>query len=76
MSLSYADIVDEALRLPQKEQLRLARTLLEHTEVEGDAGVEAAWEEEIARRVERVKKGTAKGRPAADVFRDLETRHK
>ncbi len=76
MSLSYADIVDEALRLPQKEQLRLARTLLEHTEAEGDAGVEAAWEAEIARRVERVKQGTAKGRPAADVFRDIEARLK
>jgi hypothetical protein len=74
MSLSYADIVDEALRLPQKEQLRLARTLLEHTEA--DAGVEAAWEEEIGRRVERIKNGTAKGRPAADVFRDHEARFK
>lgn len=74
MSLSYADIVDEALRLPQKEQLRLVRTLLEHIEAEGDAGVEGAWEEEIARRVERVKQGTAKGRPAAAVFRDIEAR--
>ena len=76
MSLSYADIVDEVLRLPHKELLRLARTLLEHTEAEADAGVEAAWEEEIGRRVERIKNGTAKGRPAADVFRDLEARFK
>ena len=76
MSLSYADIVDEALRLPQKEQLRLARTLLEHTEADADASIEAAWEAEIGRRVERIKQGTAKGRPAADVFHDIEARFK
>ncbi len=74
--MSYADIVDEALRLPQKEQLRLACTLPKHSETEGDSGLEAAWEEEIARRVERIKKGTAKGRPAEDGFRDLRARLK
>ena len=30
--------------------------------------VEAAWEAEIARRVGRIEQGTAKGRPAEDVF--------
>ena len=74
MSLSYADIVDEALRLPQHEQLQLARTLLERGEAGGDLGAEAAWDEEIERRIHLVDSGLAKGRPFADVLRDLDQR--
>ena len=74
MSLSYADIVDEALRLPQHEQLQLARTLLERGEAGGDLGTEAAWDEEIERRIHLVDSGLAKGRPFADVLRDLDQR--
>jgi putative addiction module component (TIGR02574 family) len=74
MSLSFADIVDEALRLPQNEQLQLARTLLESSEAAGDTGAEAAWEEEIERRIRLVDSGLAKGRPFSDVLRDIDRR--
>jgi hypothetical protein len=47
MSRTLAEITDEALRLSQDEQLRLARTLLEQSEAIGDVDAEAAWEEEI-----------------------------
>jgi Putative addiction module component len=36
--------------------------------------VEEAWEAEIAKRVERIKNGTAKGRLAEDVLSDLQAR--
>ena len=74
MSLSYADVIDEALRLPQREQLRLARTLLEHGEAQGDLCAEAAWEEEIERRIRLVDSGLAKGRSFADALHDLDQR--
>ena len=74
MSLNFADIVNEALRLPQHEQLQLARTLLERSEAEGDTSVEAAWEEEIERRIRLVDSGLAKGRAFPDVLRDLDRR--
>jgi hypothetical protein len=74
MSLSFADIVDEALRLPQTEQLRLARALLENSEAAVDPGAEAAWEEEIERRIRLVDSGLAKGRPISDVLRDIDRR--
>ena len=74
MSRSYSDIVEEALRLPQDEQLQLARTLLEHGEAEGDLGAEAAWEDEIERRIRLVDSGLAKGRSFADALRDLDQR--
>jgi Putative addiction module component len=72
--MSYAQLVDEALRLSRHEQLHLARTLLEHAEAEGDLGAEAVWEEEIERRIRLVDAGLAQGRPFADALRDLDKR--
>jgi len=72
MNRSFAEIAEEALRLPQPEQLRLARTLLEQSEALGDVGVEAAWEEEIEERIKMVDAGLAKGRPFADVLREID----
>jgi predicted GTPase len=72
MSRNLAEITDEALRLPQDEQLRLARMLLERSEDIGDLGADAAWEEEIEARIKLVDSGLAKGRPFSDVLRDLD----
>jgi hypothetical protein len=72
MSRNLAEITNEALRLPQDEQLRLARTLLEQSEAAGDLDVQAAWEEEIESRLKLVDSGLAKGRPFADVVRDID----
>ena len=72
MNRGFAELTEEALRLPQDQQLRLARTLLENNEAAGDIGVEAAWEEEIERRIKVVDSGLAKGRHLADVLRDLD----
>ena len=51
MSRSFAEITGDASTLPQGEQLKLARTLLERSEAFGDVGVEAAWDQEIERRI-------------------------
>jgi hypothetical protein len=74
MNRSFIEIAEEALTLPQREQLRLARTLLENAEAAGDVGAEAAWEEEIERRIHKIDAGLAKGRPFADVLRDIDRR--
>jgi len=72
MSRSFAEITEDALRLPPQEQLRLARTLLEQSEAVWDLEVEAAWEDEIERRIQLVDSGLAKGRPFADVLKDVD----
>ena len=72
MSRNLTELAEEALRLPQKEQLRLARTLLESNEACGDVGAATAWEEEIERRIQMIDAGLAKGRPLADVLRDID----
>jgi predicted GTPase len=74
MNRSFAEIAEEAMMLPQSDQLRLARTLLEKAEASGDLGAEAAWEEEIERRIHKVDAGLAKGRPFGDVLREIDRR--
>jgi hypothetical protein len=72
MSRNLSEITDKALRLPQHEQLRLARTLLERSEAVGDLDVDAAWEEEIESRIKLLDSGLAKGRPFAEVLQDID----
>ena len=74
MNRSFVEIADEAMTLPQSEQLKLARTLLEKAEASGDVGAEVAWEQEIERRIQKIDAGLAKGRPFADVLRDIDQR--
>ena len=50
----------------------MARTLLEQSEAVGDVAVEAAWEDEIEKRIKLVDCGLAKGRPFAEVLRDID----
>ena len=75
MAPKLAQITEEALRLTQAEQLRLARTLLERSEVSGEPGAEAAWEEEIERRIQLIDAGLAKGRPFADVVGEIDSKN-
>ena len=76
MAATVEQVTHEALTLSEQERAQLAHTLLRSLDPAEDiTEVEAAWEEEIARRVERVQQGTAKGRPAEDVFRDVRTRY-
>jgi hypothetical protein len=68
MSRNFAIIAAEALQLPEPEQLRLARTLLENSEANGNTEVDAAWEEEIERRIRLIDSGIAKGRSYKEVL--------
>ena len=74
MSPHFTEIEHGALQLPAKEQLKLARTLLENAEACGDTGAEEAWEEEIERRIQLIDSGLAKGRAFSDVLRDIDRR--
>ena len=72
MAPELSEITEKALRLPQREQLKLARTLLESSEAGADSEVDAVWEQEIERRIQLIDAGLAKGRPFADVVRDID----
>ena len=76
MSATIEHITEEALALSEEQRAQLAHRLLQSLDPAKDAReVEEAWEAEIARRVQRVEEGTATGRPAEDVFRDIRARY-
>jgi putative addiction module component (TIGR02574 family) len=73
--LTVEKLTHDALTLPENERAQLVQTLLQSLEPSIDEDVEAAWDAEVARRIESVHQGTAQGRPAEDVFRDIRARH-
>lgn len=75
MTGTFDEIARAALLLPESEKAGLARTLLRSLEPKEESGVEAAWEIEIARRLEEIREGRAIGRPAEEVFRDIRARY-
>jgi hypothetical protein len=70
------EVTKDALELQAGERRTLARILLELSEEDQDfsPGVEAAWEDEIVRRMEAVKSGAATHSGFTDVFERLDKR--
>ncbi len=54
------ELLKKALALPEKERADLAGSLIDSLEETVDENVEAAWQEEIARRPEEVRSGKVK----------------
>ena len=70
MSTLVEELSQKARALPPEERVRLAEELLA-TVQEVDAEVDAAWDEEIRRRVAEIDSGTAKLIPAEEVFAEV-----
>ena len=75
MAVAVERLAQEALALSDQERAELARKLLVSLEDVPDEGVDAAWDTEIKERVDRIREGTAQGRPAEGVFRDIRARY-
>ena len=73
---TLSDIAKDALELPPSQRLLLARILLDVSEPDRDFSpeVEAAWEEEIGRRIEAVKAGSAQSKSFDQVFAEIDRR--
>lgn len=69
--MSTQELTTEAMALPLPERAKLAQTLLRSLEPAPEENVEQAWDAEVARRLQRVREGSANGRPAEEVFRDI-----
>jgi putative addiction module component (TIGR02574 family) len=63
MTQEAAELLQKALALPEAERAELASTLIESLDSVTDRDVEAAWQQEIARRVEELQSGKAKTIP-------------
>jgi putative addiction module component (TIGR02574 family) len=71
MQITIETLSQQALVLPPDQRLKLARQLLDSVELEPEPGAEAAWEEEIARRIQRFDAGASEPIPANEVFARL-----
>lgn len=63
MNPNHKKVLEEALRLPPEARAALAAQLLESLDESVDEDAEAAWEREIARRVDELNKGAVKTVP-------------
>jgi len=60
----------EALELPPRSRVRLAETIIASIDDYAAPELEAAWDDEIERRVKEIQSGTEKGIPAGDVMKE------
>lgn len=64
-------LLAEALQLPPEERAALAGELIQSLDSEVDEDTEAAWSEEIRRRLERLDAGLANTVPWAEARRRI-----
>jgi putative addiction module component (TIGR02574 family) len=57
MSISAEAVLDSALKLPSEDRARIAAELIASLDGTPEAGVEAAWDAEVERRIEQVDQG-------------------
>ena len=68
MSAEVSELLKKALALPVEARAALAESLLESLDEEPvDEGVEAAWSEEIKRRIEEIDSGKVQMIPYEEV---------
>jgi putative addiction module component (TIGR02574 family) len=70
MSPEVSDLLKRALALPVSERAALANTLLDSLE-DAEESVQAAWDEEVARRMQDLKAGKAVTVPWEELHREL-----
>ena len=71
MAATLETLSQDALILPPDQRMTLAYRLLTSVEPDLDPGAEAAWEQEIARRIAQADAGEITPVPASEVFARL-----
>jgi putative addiction module component (TIGR02574 family) len=72
MTPQVAELLEKALELSTQERGWLASRLIRSLDDEpAEEGVEAAWEDEIKRRVEDIRSGRGKTIPGDQVLKEL-----
>ena len=73
---SFQDILRAALNLPQDARAMLAGQLLESLDDAEQTEIDAAWSEEIERRIRDIDEGRVKLIPGEEVLAELRSRFK
>lgn len=75
MSLSTAEVLEAAMKLPAGERAELVHLLWESVELEFDGELSPQWKAEIKRRIERLEKGEATLLTEAEFEKRLKERY-
>ena len=70
MSSNLDQLTADAMKLPLRDRVRLARRLVSTIDDEVEADTEALWFAEAERRLDELRSGKVEGIPAEDVFRN------
>ncbi len=71
MDANAKRLLEEALKLPEEARAALAGTLIESLDETADPDAEAAWEQEIARRIQQIDSGAVKLVPWSEARRRI-----
>ena len=75
MSQLANDWMNLLVVLPPADRAEIAQRLIESLDVAGDPDWETAWTEELQKRAERMKNGSAPGIPFDEVMAKLRQKH-
>jgi putative addiction module component (TIGR02574 family) len=67
MTKPAKEILNAAIKLPEKERLQIVEELLASLDPVADDAVDAAWVEEVEKRSREIKEGTVRPLPWEDV---------
>jgi len=70
MATEFEQLKNDLLMLPPKSRASLAQALIESLDDTVDENAESLWFEEIRRRDDEIRKGTAKLKPADQALRE------
>jgi len=73
MTMEANELLKKALALPDKERADLAASLIDSLDYTVDEDVEAAWQEEISRRLKDLDSGRVRTIPWEEVRRKAYT---
>jgi putative addiction module component (TIGR02574 family) len=71
--MEASELLKKALSLPDNERADLAASLIDSLDATVDEGAEAAWQEEIARRLNDIETGKVKTIPWDEVRQKAHT---
>lgn len=65
--ISVDDIIDQALRQPEKERARIAEILISSLEKPANKDIELAWQKEVTKRLHEIDSGAVECIPWEEV---------
>jgi putative addiction module component (TIGR02574 family) len=74
MDTQAKQILQTALTLPADDRVEIAESLIQSLDEQTAAEIDAAWAEEIKRRIESIDKGRVQLIPAEEVMREMRER--